>query len=192
LSDQDAGLSDELVARARAGERGVFERLVVAHQRRVYSLALRMVSDHGIAEDLAQDVFLQLHRKLATIESAAHLTFWLRRVTANRAIDRLRSRPAFETASLDEVDLGEAAGASVAMEGDPLLQETLRRRMLELAPAARAVVVLRYQEDLDPTEIASALDMSINTVKSHLKRSLATLRRQMSDAAPAHVEEVSR
>jgi RNA polymerase sigma-70 factor (ECF subfamily) len=53
----------------------------------------------------------------------------------------------------------------------------------ELSPAARAVVVLRYQEDLDPVDIASTLDMSINTVKSHLKRSLTQLRARVQGTA---------
>src|SRR5262245_7203337 len=146
-----------------------------------------MVADRGIAEDLAQEVFLQLYRKLGTIESATHLTFWLQRVTANRAIDRLRSRPPYETASLDEL-----APIGVTTERDPLLEQELRSSLLELAPAARAVMALRDQEDLDPTEIAAALDMSINTVKSHLKRSLAILRERLIGASGEPVEEVSR
>jgi RNA polymerase sigma-70 factor, ECF subfamily len=61
------------------------------------------------------------------------------------------------------------------------MESRLRTLVASLTPAARAVVVLRYQEDLDPTEIAQTLKMSLNTVKSHLKRSLATLRGQMDE-----------
>ena len=57
--------------------------------------------------------------------------------------------------------------------------------MLQLAPVPRAVIVLRYQEDLDPTDIARALNLSVNTVKSHLKRSLAALRLKLSADMPA-------
>jgi RNA polymerase sigma-70 factor (ECF subfamily) len=171
--------TDDSLSRALAGEQAAFTALVRRHQRLVFSLALRMLSDRHKAEDLAQDVFLQLHRSLASIESDAHLSFWLRKVTVNRAIDRLRREPTHATASLEE-------GAAIASEnddGDPLLQRRLRELVGALPPAPRAVVVLRYQEDLDPVEIARTLSMSINTVKSHLKRSLTSLREQIGPTA---------
>ena len=74
--------------------------------------------------------------------------------------------------------------ASEATTRDPLLERHLRELISELPAQARAVVLLRYQEDLDPTDIAEMLDMSINTVKSHLKRSLASLREGLSDPLP--------
>ncbi len=134
-----------------------------------------MLSSREAAEDLAQEVFLQLHRNLVSIESDAHLAFWLRKVTANRAIDRLRRQRQIETTSLDAA----AEIPAVLAAGDPLLLRHLQKLILELAPAARAVLLLRYQEDLDPVEIARTLDLPINTVKSHLKRSLAALRDRM-------------
>ncbi len=76
--------------RARAGDRLAFASLVRQASACVYSLALRMLSDGHEAEDLAQEVFMQLHRRLDRIESDAHLLFWLRKVTTNLAIDRLR------------------------------------------------------------------------------------------------------
>jgi len=84
-----------------------------------------------------------------------------------------------KTVALEE----SAAIASEADDGDPLLQRRLRELVGALPPAPRAVIVLRYQEDLDPVEIARTLSMSINTVKSHLKRSLASLRDQVGPAA---------
>jgi len=165
---------DELLAKARVGDRAAFAGLVGTHQRLVYSVALRMLAQPEAAEDLAQEVFLQLHRNLDAIESASHLTFWLRKVTANRSIDRLRREASFEAVPIEE-----AFSLAATSNSDPLFERELRRQLLELNPAARAVMVLRYQEDLDPSEIAQALDMSINTVKSHLKRSLATLRQNL-------------
>lgn len=179
MNQDEVCATDDSLFRARAGEQAAFTALVRRHQRLVYSLALRMLSDRHTAEDLAQDVFLQLHRSLTSIESDAHLSFWLRKVTINRAIDRLRREPRYETVSLEEA----VALASEASDGDPLLQTRLRELVGELLPAPRAVVLLRYQEDLDPAEIARTLSMSINTVKSHLKRSLATLRERVGDTA---------
>ncbi|HEY7642443.1 MAG TPA: sigma-70 family RNA polymerase sigma factor [Steroidobacteraceae bacterium] len=156
-----------------------FAALVRRYQRTVYSIALRMLSDRHRAEDLAQEVFLQLYRSLDDIGSDAHLAFWLRKVTVNRAIDRIRQEARYDNEPLSEA----AAVAEDVVDADPLLQRHLAELVAQLPPAARAVVVLRYQEDLDPVDIASTLDMPINTVKSHLKRSLTSLRARVVGAA---------
>ena len=179
MTEAEVCATDDSLSRALAGESAAFTALVRKHQRLVYSLALRMLSDRHKAEDLAQDVFLQMHRSLASIESDAHLSFWLRKVTINRAIDRLRREPRYEAVALEE----SLIPVSDACDDDPLLQRRLRELVGRLPPAPRAVILLRYQEDLDPTEIARTLSMSINTVKSHLKRSLAILREQVGDTA---------
>jgi RNA polymerase sigma-70 factor, ECF subfamily len=176
---EDTWSADELLPRARAGESAAFAALVRRHQRCVYSIAVRMLCDRHKAEDLAQEVFLQLHRALGSIESDAHLGFWLRKVTANRAIDRIRQEPKYDIAPLTEA----TAVASEASDDDPLLRRRLGELVAQLPAVPRAVVLLRYQEDLDPVEIARTLDMSINTVKSHLKRSLTTLRARVLDTA---------
>lgn len=175
---------DRLLERARAGDRAAFGELVRLHQRAVYSLALRMLGQAQEAEDLAQEVFLQLHRRLSAVHSGAHLTFWLRKVTLHRAIDRLRRRPRYEVAPLEEVDTLAVDSA----EPDVLLQRSLARLVGQLAPAARAVILLRYQEDLEPLQIAQVLGMSINTVKSHLKRSLSLLRERLGPSGTSRHE----
>jgi RNA polymerase sigma-70 factor, ECF subfamily len=172
VTDGAACSSLDSLTRARSGDGLAFAALVRRHQRAVYSLALRMLADPHKAEDLAQDVFMQLHRKLAHIESDAHLLFWLRKVTTNLAIDRLRQEPKFEVIPLD----AELAVPGEPSGSDPLLARHLHTLISQLPPAPRAVVLLRYQEDLDPTEIAETLDMPLNTVKSHLRRSLDVLR----------------
>jgi RNA polymerase sigma-70 factor (ECF subfamily) len=176
-------MNDQL-ALARAGNLGAFGTLVQAHKSTVYSLALRMLGQPELAEDMAQEVFMQLHANLRSIQSADHLAFWLRRVTAHRVIDYLRRRPAVSITSLDE----EAEQIDFADPGDPLLQRQLRRLILGLSPDARAVVTLRYQEDLDPVDIARTLDMSINTVKSHLKRSLELMRQRIESGESPRCE----
>jgi RNA polymerase sigma-70 factor, ECF subfamily len=172
LNDETADPLDEQLARARFGERAALAALVRAHQRSVYSLALRMLGTRDLAEDLTQDVFMQLQGKLGAIESNRHLGFWLRQVTANRAIDQLRRRSRVQMTSLDD----EQQFFSAETDSDPLLQRHLRALLADLSAPARAVLLLRYQEDLDPAEIAQALDMPLNTVKSHLKRSLESMR----------------
>src|SRR5882672_7949601 len=171
-------MPDALLLRARAGDRDAFADLVRQHQGSVFSIGLRMLSRRDAAEDLAQDVFLQLYRKLDSIETPEHLGFWLRRVAANLAIDWLRRAPYTATQPLD-------AGAEVAAperDDDLLMNRELARLLGELPPAPRAVMLLRYQEDCDVAEVAAALDMPVNTVKSHIKRSLTQLRSRMVGA----------
>jgi len=174
LNEAAAGFSDEQLGKARAGDAAALELLIRAHQRSVYSLALRLLGTRELAEDLTQEVFMQLNGNLKSIASSTHLLFWLRKVTSYRAIDQLRRRSRIEMMSLDDV----VAPVSAADGGDPLLQRHLQQLLSELSPPARAVLLLRYQEDLDPVDIARTLDMSINTVKSHLKRSLEILRQR--------------
>jgi RNA polymerase sigma-70 factor (ECF subfamily) len=165
------------LARARAGDAEGFRVLLRLHQSRIFSIALRFTGRRAEAEELAQDVFLQLHGALAQIESAAHLTHWLLRTVTHRCIDRQRRekrRP--HLVPIEAVH--DLADATAGETGDPLARARLRRMLLDLSPDARAVMLLRYQEDLDQTDIASALGMSVNTVKSHLRRSLETLRAQ--------------
>ena len=180
-------VTDDLLLQARAGSAPAFASIVEAHEGSVFSIAYRMLNNRAQAEDLAQDVFLQLYRKLDAIESLDHLGFWLRRVASNLAIDWLRRVPYTATQPLDEG----AHVAAAATEEDPLMSRELARLLGELPPAPRAVMVLRYQEDRDVTEIAAALDMPVNTVKSHIKRSLTALRSRMIGAKLITAEELS-
>lgn len=167
---------DRLLQAAQRGDLDAFEALVRRHQRRVYSLAFHAVRDDGLAEELAQDVFVQLHANLGRLESGRHLGAWLRRVTSHRVIDALRTRKT--PVALEAV----AEPSSEPMTPDPMASRLLRTALAGLAPKARMVVILRYMDDLAPTEIAEALDMSINTVKSHLRRGLALLRASLNEA----------
>lgn len=149
-----------------------FAEVVADNQSLVFSLAVRFLRDREGAEELAQDVFLQLYRKLGEIESPAHATGWLRRAICHRCIDEARKRRLRPRIGLDSVPEPSAESS----DSDPLLNERLRRLVAELPESARMVVLLRYQEDLDPTDISGMLNMPIGTVKSHLHRSLAVLR----------------
>ncbi len=175
--------TSSLLRRACDGDDGAFADIVRRHQATVFSIGYRMLGRRDAAEDLAQDVFLQLYRKLDSIESIEHLGFWLRRVATNLAIDRLRRSPSATTYALDEATLDDAAEPGVAeATEDHLMTRAVAKLLGELAPAPRAVMVLRYQEDRDVAEIAATLDMPVNTVKSHIKRSLTALRAKLLGA----------
>jgi RNA polymerase sigma-70 factor (ECF subfamily) len=167
---------DDTLARARSGDATAFAALVRRHQSMVFSLALHMLRSRPAAEDLAQDVFLELYRSLPRLESGAHATSWLRKVTSHRCIDEIRRRQHRPEFQVDE--LPERGMAPVARE--VFLEDRVQRLLADLPPRARMVVVLRFQEELEPSEIADALDMPVNTVKSHLRRSLAVLRAKLT------------
>ena len=174
---------DELVAQARAGSDSAFAALVREHQAMVFGLAYHFLQSRAQAEELAQEVFLALHQNLPRVESGRHLVFWLRRVTSNRCIDAVRSAQRRRELPIDGVHEPSVAPRFT----DPLLGELLRTLVAELAPDARIVVTLRFQEDLDISEIAAIVDMPVNTVKSHLRRSMDALRRRLKDKG--HVYE---
>jgi RNA polymerase sigma-70 factor (ECF subfamily) len=153
---------------------GDFAEIVRRHQSMVFSIALHFLADPPAAEELAQDVFMQLHAKLSTLKSPEHMVFWLRKVTSHRCIDRMR-RHRMPQVSLE--DLPESVAFSPGVQpADPFLARRLQQLVASLPGKARLMVILRYQEDLSAEDIAQILDMPAATVKSHLKRALAILR----------------
>ncbi len=154
-----------------------FAEMVRRHQSMVFSIAQHFLADRSAAEELAQDVFLQLHANLSALKSQEHVTFWLRKVTAHRCIDYKRRR------KLPQVSLEDAPEpAAPARSGDLFLANRMRQLVASLPETPRLVVILRYQEDMGAEEIAKALDMPLATVKSHLQRSLAMLREKVARA----------
>jgi RNA polymerase sigma-70 factor (ECF subfamily) len=170
-----------------------FEQLVDEHQSMVFSLAWRMTGDRGLAEEIAQDVFMEMDRHLGKLESAAHAMFWLRRVTMSRSADALRRR---KVRGLDLwVEIEEQHGLRAEVVPSPLgasLGVRLEALLATLPEAQRAALVLRYQEDLTPEEIASTLAAPLATVKSHLQRGLKLLRAKASSHLKDYVRERGR
>lgn len=150
-----------------------FEQLVDEHQAMVFSLALRMTGDRGLAEEIAQDVFLELDRHLGQMESAEHARFWLRRVAMSRSSDALRRRRVRHTDLWVEID--DHHGLRLEERASPL-GTRVEQLLTTLPESQRAALVLRYQEDLTPEEIAATLASPVATVKSQLQRGLKLLR----------------
>ena len=144
----------------------------------VFSIALRLLRDRTVAEEVAQDVFLQLYEKLPGLETEEHVKFWLRRTTYHRSIDEVRRRKLRPRIGLDEI----REPSVKAVETDPYMNEILRALVAALPGRARAIVVLRYQEGLEPTEISRVLDIPASSVKSLLHRSLKLLRGKVERA----------
>jgi len=164
-------LANAVPARAEASD---FTLLVREHQAMVFSVAYHFLSDRAVAEEIAQDVFLELYQRLGKLQSAEHVVFWLRRVTVNCCIDAARRRKRRPEIQLEEAE----TPAAPTREGDPIRSERLRRLVASLPEKARMMVVLRYQEDLDPEDIAGVMNVPVNTVKSQLQRALNMLRQK--------------
>jgi RNA polymerase sigma-70 factor (ECF subfamily) len=180
--EQAAGFEDDRLTTALTlsaqGDSLAFAELVQKHQGMVFSIAYHFLHDRALAEDLAQEVFLELYQSLDRIESPTHLTYWLRRVTANRCIDQGRKK--FRRRELALEDAPEPSAPSQSQINDPLLLERLQQSVAGLPERQRMVVILRFQEGLGPAEIAEVLAMPVNTVKSTLHRSLADLRKGLT------------
>ena len=160
-----------------------FRVVVDRHKSMVFSIAYRMLGDYGIAEEVAQDVFLELYRWMDRLESEAHILFWLRRTATHRATDAIRRRNLRPEAAAEEweesFDRAVLSGGGRGSErGSMSLSAQLERALLTLPQQQRAAVVLRYQEELSPDEIARVTGDTVPAVKSNLQRGMALLRRK--------------
>ncbi len=149
-----------------------FAEAVEAHKAMVFSIGWHVLRDRVAAEELAQEVFLQLHRDWNQMKSPGHLVFWLRRVASHRAIDFVRQRKRRSETALDET----TEPTTLERVHDTFLTTYLERMIASLPEKQRMVVVLRYQEDMEVEEIARTLQMKPATVKTHLARALELLR----------------
>lgn len=154
-----------------------FRRVVEMHQGMVFSMALRVVGDRGLAEEVAQDVFLEFYRGAEAVESEEHVRFWLRRVAVHRATDALRRRARRPESGAEEWS-EEMSAACEQTLASLMMGARLEELLRTLPQAQRVAVMLRYQEDLPPEEIAAVTEQPVATVKSHLQRGLQLLRRK--------------
>ena len=149
-----------------------FESALRTHQAMVYSIAHHFFGGSGVAEEVAQDVFLELFQAKRAPASPAHLTAWLRRVTVHRCIDATRRSGQRHEVLVD--NMPEVADRTPT--ADPLLRDLLRALVASLPDTPRAVIILRYGEDMDVSDISETLELPERTVWSHLQRGIALLR----------------
>lgn len=172
----------EAIARAQAGDAESFEILYALHKRRVYSLCLRMLGNVAEAEDLTQEAFLQLYRKIGTFRGDSAFSTWLHRLAVNVVLMHLRKK------GLPQISLEEALEPSQEDgprrdlgERDLVLSGSLDRVALEravenLPPGYRLVFVLHDVEGYEHNEIADMLNCSIGNSKSQLHKARMKLR----------------
>ena len=173
---------EELARSAAGGDEESFARLVSLHEKRVYTLALRMTGDREDAEDVAQEAFLSAWRGLPSFRGEAGFSTWLYRLTSNAAIDQLRKgKRQREEASLDDGDLpldvpDRQPGPQEAVESAEL-QRAVADGLRELSEDHRQILLLREYQGLSYDEIAQALEVDLGTVKSRISRARRALRK---------------
>jgi RNA polymerase sigma-70 factor, ECF subfamily len=172
----------DVLARAQSGDHHAFAQLYSLHKRRIYSLCLRMVGNVAEAEDLTQEAFLQLHRKIATFRGDSAFSTWLHRLAINVVLMHLR-RKGLSLISLDEaMDPAPDEGPGRSF-GAPDLQLTgsidrlaLQRAVEDLPAGYRLIFVLHDIEGYEHNEIATMLECSIGNSKSQLHKARLKLR----------------
>ena len=169
--------ASELLRLAQRGDHEAFAALIEEHEAMVFSIARTFFNDRTRAEELAQDVFLQLYRSIGELESASHAVHWLRQVTSRRCIDATRRAKFRVVVPLDDAP----PVVTLAEPRDPLFDRRIREQIAELPEMQRLILTLRYQEDLDPSDICRIVGKPVNTVKSILHRALQSLRDALGD-----------
>lgn len=179
----DDGLSEaEAIERAKQGDAEAFQALYDRHKRRVYSLCLRMTANTAEAEDLAQEAFLQLFRKIGTFRGESAFSTWLHRLSVNVVLMHLRKK-SLPVVSLEEStqnteedspkkDFG-AEDLSLAGSIDRL---QLQKAVESLPPGYRTIFVLHDVEGYEHNEIAGIVGCSIGNSKSQLHKARMKLR----------------
>ena len=174
----EAGDDMRLVARVRAGDQQALAELYDRYSKVVYSVALRVLQDTGAAEDILQDIFLQLWRKPDAFDSSrGSLAAWLAVIARHRSIDRLRKRH-------PETDLENCVIASGTDWRDEtersLVIEKVRVVMNEMGPDQRTALEMAFFQGLTHTEIAEKTGEPLGTIKTRIRSGLQQLRTRLA------------
>ena len=172
----------DLIKSVQAGDDGAFATLVERYTGRVYALVGGMVRDRLAAEDIVQDVFFKVHRKLPTFEGKSRFYTWLYRVAYNTATDHLKKKRLDKSTSVEDFSYLDLESSGSGPDRN-LANAELRRRMAdavaELPDKYRDILVLREYEECSYEEIAEILQCSKGTVESRLFRARARLKEKL-------------
>jgi len=182
------GNEKNLVEQARNGNQAAFTQLVESHSEKSLQLAWRLVSNRSEAEEIVQEAFIRLYKSLPTFRGDSSLGTWLYRTVSRLAIDHLRREKLkrklffFRPETDEQVDPLELAVDNDSPHDLLVARQTaqaVQRLFNRLSARQRAVFVLRHQEGLPLKEIASMLDLSEGTVKTHLHRAVSQFRQEL-------------
>jgi len=167
----------ELVERCRQGDQGAFQELVDRYKDLVFALIARTVQDRSRAEDLAQDVFLRVHRGLPYFRGEARLSTWIYRIVANVCLQDQSRAPKASISLDDGRGAARTPSAPDRQYGDLELRDRLEKGIARLPANYRLLVAAHYLDGVQYEELAEALQLPLGTVKTQLYRAKQQLRR---------------
>lgn len=181
-------LEADAIRLAQQGDAAAFERLYQLHSRRVYALCLRMVGNTAEAEDLAQEAFLQLFRKIHTFRGESAFSTWLHRLAVNVVLMKLRKKTVPETSLEETTEPDEETGGPRRDIGGPdvllsgsIDRVNLERAVQQLPPGYKTVFVLHDIQGYEHNEIAEIMGCSIGNSKSQLHKARMRLRELLQE-----------
>jgi RNA polymerase sigma-70 factor, ECF subfamily len=197
LQVQAGGRKSDAVARAQAGDQDAFSELYAQHKKHVFSVCLRIVRDFSLAEDLTQETFLQVHRKLASFRGDSVFSTWLHRLAVNTVLMHLRKR-VLAVVSLDQLmesvpeeRAGRSFGVRDLTQAGVIDRLAIDRAVAGMAPGYRSVFLLHDIDGFDHGEIASMLKCSCGNTKSQLHKARRVLRCSLSALVRSGIAEAA-
>jgi RNA polymerase sigma-70 factor (ECF subfamily) len=171
-----------LIRRSQAGDEAAHAALFQEYKNLVYKTAYLMLGNANEAEDVLQEVFINVFKSISTYHpSKGAFTTWLHRITVNYCLNWRRKR-IFSTISVDEVSPSALENQSLSPESLLIEEETIQQALNQLSEKLQAVVILRHYWNLSYAEIAQILDIPIGTVKSRLNLAIKILHKELKTA----------
>lgn len=170
------------------GDQNAFGEIVEIYKDKVYQLCYRMLGNRHEAEDVAQEAFLRAYLNIRRYDENRKFSTWLYRITTNLCIDRIRKKkPDYhldaDIEGSENLTLYSQIASSSHLPEQEVehmeLQESIQQAILKLPEKYRAVIILKYMEELSIEEIAGILDMPVGTVKTRLHRGREALRKHL-------------
>jgi RNA polymerase sigma-70 factor (ECF subfamily) len=186
----------EVIANARRGDEQAFQALFETHRRWVYSLCLRMSRSSAEAEDLTQDAFLQLFRRISTFRGDSSFSTWFHRLVINTVLMHLRRRASEAARTAHRSRDPQYGGQPEYSAEDPSLRGivdrvSLNQALNQLPESYRAVVILHDLEGYRHEELVRSKSGSVGTSKSQLHRARMMLRKLLSESRPPRLQAVA-
>ncbi len=178
------------VLRAQAGDREALDKLLEAVQQPLYHYISKLVGERELAEDILQEVFMTIYRKLRWLREPELFRHWAYRIASREAFKRLKRERRWSEQVRDEAVLEAIPNPPPAEEFAPELRRHLPQLVARVSPASRAVLILHYFDEMSLTEIADVLGIAQGTVKSRLAYGLESLRRAIGEQASSGFGEV--
>lgn len=165
------------VLRAQAGDMEALDELLKSVQQPLYRYILQLVRETGLAEDILQETFIRIYRKLRWLREPEVFRAWAYKIATREAFRHLQREKHWQAQVRDEAALGMIPTPQRLDDFEPELVERLPRLVANISPASRAVIVLHYLHEMSLDETAAVLGIPVGTVKSRLAYGLESLRR---------------